>query len=156
VTPAAHHAWLALLLIGAGVWLGGYVAIPVVVLAARRSLAPAERVAFFRALGRAYLPVGGGALALALLSGGVLLFDRPRDATTVALAALAAALVALLAVAVAQARRMTRLRAAAAATPNDAGLAARAAAGGRLAAALRALLGVITLVLFVLGAGLGA
>lgn len=129
-------------------------AIPVVVLAARKSLAPTERVGFFRALGRAYLPVGGAALALALVSGAVLLWHAPRGATATALVILAAALVVLLAVAVGQARRMTRLRAAATAAPHDAALAARAVTGGRLAGLLRALLGVVTILLVILGCGL--
>lgn len=155
MSPAAHTAWLTLLVVATSVWLGGYVAIPVVVLAARNSLDAPQRVAFFKALGRAYLPVGTAALGLALLSGAVLLRERPRDATSLTLLALAVVLVITLGVAVGQARRMTRLREALAASPADSALAAAAARGGRRAVFLRALLGVITLTLVVLGCTLG-
>ena len=55
------------------IWVGGYVAIAVVARAAARTLEPAPRVAFFRALGRSYLLVGGPALVVALGTGGGLL-----------------------------------------------------------------------------------
>ncbi|MCC6310218.1 MAG: hypothetical protein IT345_04815 [Trueperaceae bacterium] len=147
----ADLVWLVVLVVSAGVWLGGLLTMPVVARAASATLAPLDRVAFFRALGRAYLPVGGSALTLALLSGAVLLREREWDGLLVASAITAAALVGALALGVAQARRMTRLRQAAGAAPQDAGLGDRVRRGGRSAMALRALIGLLSLTLVALG-----
>lgn len=147
----ADLVWLVVLVVSAGVWLGGLLTMPVVARAASAALAPLDRVAFFRALGRAYLPVGGSALTLALLSGAVLLREREWDGLLVASAITAAALVGALALGVAQARRMTRLRQAAGAAPQDAGLGDRVRRGGRSAMALRALIGLLSLTLVALG-----
>lgn len=147
----ADLVWIVVLVVSAGVWLGGLLTMPVVARAASATLAPLDRVAFFRALGRAYLPVGGSALTLALLSGAVLLREREWDGLLVASAITAAALVGALALGVAQARRMTRLRQAAGAAPQDAGLGDRVRRGGRSAMALRALIGLLSLTLVALG-----
>ena len=147
----ADLVWLVVLVVSAGVWLGSLLTMPVVARAASATLAPLDRVAFFRALGRAYLPVGGSALTLALLSGAVLLREREWDGLLVASAITAAALVGALALGVAQARRMTRLRQAAGAAPQDAGLGDRVRRGGRSAMALRALIGLLSLTLVALG-----
>lgn len=147
----AQALWLVLLVLSVGVWLGGYVTIAVVARASARSLAPAARVAFFRALGRAYLPVGSGALALGLVSGGVLLRGRAVDGLSIAAVIAAGLLVLFLAVAVAQARRMTRLRQRASATPSDDHLPVGALPGAGVATVLRALLGVLSLALVVIG-----
>jgi len=149
--PATHTFWLVVLVLATSVWLGGYVALAVVARASAASLEPLARVAFFRALGRTYLPVGSAALILGFVSGGVLLRSRPVDWLAIAAAITAGLLVACLAVGVAQARRMTSLRQRAGATPSDAQLAAGAARAGSAATALRALLGVLTLALIVLG-----
>ena len=133
------------------IWVGGYVAIVVVVRAANRSLEPAQRVAFFRALGRGYLVVGGPALVVALGTGAGLLSDHGWDALLIATVAVAAVLVLSLAVGVAQARRMTRLRAAALASAQDVRLSAGVRRGARAAAALRGTIGLLTLTLIALG-----
>ncbi|MFA5550986.1 MAG: hypothetical protein WDA03_05140 [Trueperaceae bacterium] len=147
-TPLLHALfWLA-----ASVWLGGYVAIAVVMYAARQSLEAPASVAFFRALGRAYLPVGGAALALACLTGTALLWDRPVTGLTYGLAAVAASIVIVLAVAVAQARRMTRLRRALISQPGDAQLSGTVRRVGRAAVVLRALLGLLSVIAVVLAA----
>ncbi|MBX3141376.1 MAG: hypothetical protein KF875_11535 [Trueperaceae bacterium] len=151
MTGAADLVWLVVLVVSASVWLGGLLTMPVVARAASATLAPLDRVAFFRALGRAYLPVGGSALALALLSGAVLLRHRRWDGLLAAGAITAAALVVALALGVVQARRMTRLRQAAGAAPQDADLGGRVRRGGRSAVALRALIGLLSLALVVLG-----
>lgn len=133
------------------IWVGGYVAIAVVARVASRTLEPAQRVAFFRALGRSYLTVGTPALAVALGTGAALASERDWDATSTTTAVLAAALVAALAVGVAQARRMTRLRAAALATPEQLELKRKVARGARSAALLRAAIGLLSLALIALG-----
>ena len=51
-------------LLAASIWIGGFVAIGVVAKVARAQLEPAQRVAFFRHLGRTYLRVGGAASRL--------------------------------------------------------------------------------------------
>ncbi len=153
---AAHTFWLALLVVTTSIWLGGYVAMAVVARASAKSLEPAVRVAFFRALGRAYLPVGAAALAVGFISGGVLLRQRPVDVLSITAVLIAVLLVVCLGVAVAQARRMTRLRQQIGAAPDDERLQMKASSDGRAATTLRALLGVLSLVLVVLGSMMAA
>lgn len=146
------HVVLVLLLILAGsIWAGGYVVIAVVAMAARRSLQPAARVEFFRALGRSYLRVGGPALALALTSGLVLLLQRGWNWHAWVALGLAVALMASLVIAVQQARHMSRLRQRLVVSPGDAQLETIVRVGGRSAAMLRGVLGVLSLGLLVLG-----
>ena len=137
------------------IWVGGYVAIAVVARAAARTLEPAPRVAFFRALGRSYLLVGGPALVVALGTGGGLLSGRltgPRwDGTLIATVVVSAALVVALAVGVVQARRMTRARRASLSAPDDTALAAGVRRGARAATLLRASIGLLSLALIALG-----
>ncbi|MBB3043040.1 hypothetical protein [Nocardioides soli] len=152
MSQTAHAVVLAVFVLAVSVWVGGYVAIGVVARAARATLRPADRVAFFRALGRSYLGVGVAALAIALAAGAVLVRGHERDPLLVLTAALAVALVALLAVAVVQARRMTRLRRRALEAGADAHLDAQVRRGSRAAGALRAILGLLTVSLVVLGA----
>jgi putative copper export protein len=82
---------IAVNLLSAAVWVGGFVAIAVVARVARRTLEPAARIAFFRRLGRAYGVVGGGALVVALCTGAALLPDAFGSATGLAAVAAAAA-----------------------------------------------------------------
>jgi hypothetical protein len=133
------------------VWVGGYVAIAVVARVAWRTLEPAQRVAFFRALGRSYLLAGVPALAVALGTGAALAGERDWDATLITTAALAVALVAALAVGVVQARRMTRLRAASLASPEQLELMRRVVRGARAATVLRAAIGLLSLALIAFG-----
>jgi hypothetical protein len=135
---------VALLVIGAATWVGGFVTVVVVNRVAARTLPPADRVAFFRAFGRTFGATAGVALVLALVGGGVLMRHHPFDATAIATVVLAVALVAATAIGVAQARAMTRLRGAVLAAAGDATTVAR---GARNAAALRSLIGVITIAL---------
>ena len=55
----AETSLTAVLLLATAVWIGGLVAIFVVARVAHATLGPAERVAFFRGLGRAYGLAGG-------------------------------------------------------------------------------------------------
>jgi len=140
-----------LLVLSSSLWIGGYVAIAVVAMAARTSLEPKSRVALFRALGRSFLWVGGPALVVAIISGFVLLDLRGWHGPAHVATALAAALVALLVVAVAQARHMTRLRHMALEAVDDVGLQQRVRTDGRTAGVLRGLLGLLSLALVVVG-----
>lgn len=147
---------LAVLVSATSVWLGGYVAIVVVARAATATLESAGRVALFRSLGRSYLWVGSPALLIALATGAILLREHALDTLLITAIVLAAVLVALLAVAVAQARRMSRLRHHALEAGEDAHLTARIRRGGHLAGILRAMLGILTVVLVLLGAFLAS
>jgi hypothetical protein len=133
------------------VWVGGYVAIGVVARVANRTLDPRQRVAFFRGLGRSYLPIGGSALAIALGTGAALASTHAWDGVLVATVVTAAALVVSLAIGVTQARRMTRLRAAALALPHTDALAQDVHRGARAATLLRAVIGLLSLALIALG-----
>lgn len=151
MTSTTQAVLLGVLVLATAVWVGGYVAIGVVARVAARTLAPAQRVDFFRGLGRAYLPVGTPALVVALGTGAALASDHPHDGVFIAAAVVAGALVAALAWGVVQARRMTRLRAAALGAPEDAGLERRVRSGARAALLLRVAIGMLSLTLIALG-----
>lgn len=111
-TPVATSApLLTIHLLAAAVWVGSLVALAIVSRAARETLDPPARVAFFRALGRRYGVVGGLALAVAVGTGAALLSGRAWTATLTVLAALTASLVIATCLGVIQARRVNRLRA---------------------------------------------
>jgi len=143
---------LGVFTLASGIWVGGYVAIAAVASAGTATLDPATRVAFFRALGRSYLWIGGVALVVALGTGAALLSGRTWDGTATVAVVVSAALVVALAVGVGQARRMTRLRRAALAAPQDHRLAEQVERGARAAVVLRAAIGLLTLALIALGA----
>ena len=140
-----------MLVFATAVWIGGLVAIFVVARVAQATLGAAERVTFFRGLGRAYGPVGGMALAIALATGAVLAAARPWDGQLTASTAIAVGLVAVTVGGVVQARRMTRLRQAALCDPGSPGLTAKVRQGARNAAALRAAIAALSLALLALG-----
>jgi hypothetical protein len=139
------------LVLATAIWVGGLVAIFVVARVATRTLPPRERVALFRGLGRAYGPVGGIALAVALGCGAALLYGHSWDGTVIAATVVAASLVAVTGAGVTQARRMTRLRKAALRQPGDTKLAVRVQRGAASAAALRGAIACLSLALIALG-----
>lgn len=134
------------------IWVGGYVAIAAVARVATRTLAPGQRVVFFRALGRTYLLLGAPALLVALGTGAALLNNHGWDGLLITTVVVAAALLVALAVGVLQARRMTRLRATSLSTPEDQKASTRVRQGARAAALLRTIIGLLNLSLIVLGA----
>ena len=150
MTNVGQTSLVAVFASSASIWVGGYVAIAVVA-RATTTLAPDQRIAFFRALGRAYLRVGGAALVVALGTGAALLRDRAWDGTLATTLVLAVALLVALFLGVAQARRMTRLRVGALAAPLDPTLARRLHSGARSAVLLRAMIGLLNLALVILG-----
>ena len=139
------------LVLAAAVWVGGLVAIFVVARVAQRTLRPPERVTFFRGLGRAYGPVGGTALAVALGCGAALLAGHAWDSTLIAATVLAACLLGVTTAGVVQARRMTRIRQTALRQPGSATLAASVRRGAVTAAVLRAAIAAFSLALIALG-----
>lgn len=150
---AASVPLLVIHALAASIWVGGLVAIFVVARAASATLGQAQRIALFRALGRAYGVVGSVALLVALASGALLLRGHPWDGLMIATAVVAAALLAVTAAGMAQARAMSGLRRRAL---NSASLGDRVRRGAILASALRAAIGLLTLALVVLGAALAA
>lgn len=140
--------------LAASIWVGGLVAIFVVARVASRTLEPAQRVEFFRALGRSYGIVGSVALLVALASGAVLLDGHPWDGLMVAAVVVAGALLVATAAGIVQARAMTRLRRQAVTGVGGKPLDARIHRGSVVAATLRACIGILTLTLVVLGAAL--
>ena len=147
----AEASLAAVLVLATSVWIGGLVAIFVAARVADATLAAAERVAFFRGLGRAYGLVGGVALAVALASGSILASTYRWDGQLTAGAVVASGLVAATAAGVAQARRMTRLRRDSLRDPGSAELAAKVRRGARNATALRAAIAALSLALLGLG-----
>lgn len=138
------------LVFAGAVWVGGLVTIFVVARVAQRTLPPSERVAFFRGLGRAYGPVGGTALAVALGCGAALLSGHAWGAARIAATVIAACLVAVTAAGIVQARRMTRLRQAML-QPGGGKLTGRVRRGAAAAAVLRAAIAALSLALIALG-----
>ncbi|MDN5768639.1 MAG: hypothetical protein L0H96_23250 [Humibacillus sp.] len=147
-----HALLVSVLVLATSVWVGGYVAIVVVARTATATLEPAARVRFFKTLGRRYLWVGAPALLVALATGALLLRGHRWDGLLIATVVAAVALLGLLAVAVGQARRMTALRRRAVTDPANTGLTQQVSRAARGAAALRGLLGLLTLTLVILGA----
>lgn len=143
---------LTVFILATSIWIGGYVAIAVVARTAVATLDPGGRVAFFRALGRSYLWVGLPALVVALATGGLLARNLAWDTVLVAMVEVAAVLLVSFAVAVVQARRMTVLRRRLIGSPGDEHLSELVRRGARAAGSLRAVLGLLSVVLVVLGA----
>lgn len=152
MSDPARATLLGVFILATSIWVGGYVTIAVVARVATRTLRSAERVVFFRSLGRTYLILGGTALLVSIGTGAVLISDRPWDGLMTATTVLAAALVATLAAGVVQARQMTRLRADALIKPADARVTERVRRGAHSAALLRAAIGVLNLALVALAA----
>jgi hypothetical protein len=153
---ATEGVLTGLLIVATALWLGGLFTIAIVARVATHTLEPAQRVAFFRVLGRCYGVVGTAALALAYVTGAALAHNLPWDAMKIAVAAVAATLAAALAVGVMQARRMTLLRRRALSRADDAVLAARVRRGALRADVLRGLIGALSLTLLVLGVALAS
>lgn len=153
---AASAPLIAVHALAASIWVGGLVAIFIVARAASLTLQPAQRVEFFRALGRTYGIVGTLALLVALATGAILLDERPWDGLLITAAVVAGVLLLVTSAGMAQARAMTRLRRRAVAQSGGEPLDPRVRKGAIVAALLRTCIGVLTLALVVLGAALVA
>lgn len=151
VSPEVRAFAVSVELLACSVWVGGLVAIAVVARIARQQLDGAARIAFFRALGRRYLRVGGLALAVAYVDGAILLVGSHWSGTKSALVTCAGLLLAVTAVGVAQARSLTRLRAATLAGDSRLGP-ADINRRARRAGLLRGLIAILSVALVVLAA----
>ncbi|TAM70769.1 MAG: hypothetical protein EPN48_05370 [Microbacteriaceae bacterium] len=141
---------LGLLVVSSASWLGGWVTLVVVARSTTATLSRRDRVAFFRHFGPRFGIVATVALLVAYLSGVILLAGTAWTTLSSWLVVLAVVMLLVLGVGVLQARRMTRLRRAAVAAPDDAVLAARVRRGGRGALVLRSGLGALSLAMVVL------
>ncbi|MBN9608959.1 MAG: hypothetical protein BGO26_14855 [Actinobacteria bacterium 69-20] len=141
---------LALVILGGSMWIGGMAAVTIVSRASRSVLAPADRVALFKAFGPRYFGTAGVALLVSAGCGLVLLIERGWDGLATAIVVILAALIAALGVGVRQARGMRRLRTAAQDHPEDEAAASAARSAARWAALTRALLGALSIAVFVL------
>jgi len=144
---------IAIEMLAASIWVGSLVCLAVVANAARDALDPASRIALFRGVGRRYGIVGSGALIVAIAVGAALA-GRPSHWTAAVWAALmlSIALVVVAALGMAQARRMTVRRRQAVGVPGNDAVHRVVRSGAAVAAALRASIAVLTLVILVLGA----
>jgi uncharacterized membrane protein len=133
-------------ILAAMIWTGGMLAIAVATTAARGTLSATEQVRFFRALGRRYSVLSGGALATFAVSG-LALAGTPGDwtAAQATVAGLTVLTATLTAVGVINARAVQRVRARALIEPDDVVLVARLRALRRSAAVLRASIAIVTL-----------
>lgn len=141
-------------LLGASIWVGGFVTLVVVQRAAQMTLGDGDRVEFFRSLGRSFGIVSGIALLLATVSGGLLLRGREWDGLALAAVLLLVALVLAVAVGVVQARAMTRLRQNSIEHPSDGELERRIRVGALRARQLRTGIGALSIVLLAVVAAL--
>ncbi|MEO6886377.1 MAG: DUF4149 domain-containing protein [Jatrophihabitantaceae bacterium] len=151
MSGASQTVLLVVFELATSIWTGGLITIAIVARVSARTVGRAERVAFFRSLGKVYGMVGTAALVVALATGAGLLSNRSWTGTLVATVALAAVLLLALAAGVVQARRMSALRRRSMAEPSDTALAGQVTGGARQAGALRGAIALLTLVLVVLG-----
>lgn len=141
---------IALLTLGVGAWVGGFITIFVVSRSSKAALNPAERVSLFRALGRRYAVVAGVAMALIVVPAAVLSVSSQDKTIALTVLVVAVGIIAASVPAVMQARRMGRLRRTALDAPNDVDKATAVKRGALSAAALRTALGIGSLSLLVL------
>lgn len=145
---------IAVHLLALSVWVGSIVAIAVVARASTRVLDDAARIKLFASVGRTYASVGPIALVVTFITG-VITAGAPSGwswwATTAVVVTLVLVVVAV--VAMLQAHRMTGLRRALVAAPQDPDRARAVKAGRRLAGGLRGAISLLTLVAIVFEAG---
>lgn len=147
LSPAWESTLFGILLLAGALWIGGMITVILVARISSATLEPTARVAFFRTFGRVYGIIWTIVLLVGMIAGGILLGTAAWTGLSTAMAVLAALLVVSLAWGIVQAVHMSRLRRAA--TEDDAlHPTVRRRAGA--AAALRAVIAVVTVALFVL------
>jgi len=143
-------------ILAASIWIGGYVAVVFVTRIARRRLTPADQIAFFKDFGKTWGIVATSALLVALASGAVLTADHGWTTTATAAAVVAGVLIATTFLGMRQARRISALRSELLDHATDTEKQDRVKAAALRAAQLRALLGILTLILLGLGSAIAA
>ncbi|MGI8750740.1 MAG: hypothetical protein ACR2MN_00160 [Acidimicrobiales bacterium] len=155
MTLAHNPVLIGVELLAGSVWVGSLVCLAVVAAAARASLDPAARVAFFRSLGRRYGLVGNGALAVAIGVGLTMGWPPSAwDGLVDVAVALTGTLVVVTVVGVRQARAMTRLRRRSLDEPTNEHLERVVRRGATTATMLRGLIAVLTLAVVAVAASI--
>jgi hypothetical protein len=134
-----------ILILSAGIWIGGYATLVAVSLTTSKTLDPQTRINFFQKFGRTYLLITVPALIVTYIVGWAFLSRLPWSGELTRMAAASVLLVVVLIAGVLQARSLTSTRAQLAANAGDAQLAEKVRRGARTAVILRGLIGFITL-----------
>ena len=145
---------IAVGMLAASVWVGSLVCLAIVSAAARGALDPSARVALFRRIGRLYGVVGTLSLVVAVSIGLALAWPPSAFSAAVSLLfGLSALLLLATVVGMLQARKMTIERQRLLRSPDDMVAAAeRVRHGAAVALALRASIGLMTLLIVAVGA----
>lgn len=151
---AVRTVILAVGMLAASIWVGSLVCLALVARAGRRVLDGSSFVVLFREVGRLYRVVGTGALVVAIGSGLALAWPISLTGVSATLLVFSAVLVVATAAGMAQARTMTVRRVRALRDPHDPEAARLVRQGATIAGMLRGLIGLLTLLIVVLGAGL--
>ncbi len=109
----------ALLTLGVGAWIGGFVTVFVVSRSSSTNLEPPQRVRLFRDFGRRYGVVAAVAMAFVLVPAAILSYIDPSNTPALVILVLSVAIIALSIPAINQARRIGALRRDAIDHPND-------------------------------------
>ncbi len=146
-------ALITIELLASSIWVGSLVCLAVVARATTNALPQASRVQLFRNVGQLYGRLGTACLVVAIGIGFALAGSPGNWGAQLATAlALSLLLLAITVAGMMQARRMTKLRTQALEHADDDSWAQRVQRGATQAAALRGLIGLLTLAVVVLGA----
>lgn len=140
----------ALLTLGVGAWVGGFVTVLVVSRSSSASLEPPQRVRLFRDFGRRYGIVAAVAMAFILFPAAILSYINPLNTPALAILVLSVVIIAISIPAIRQARRIGALRRDALDHPNDKAKADAVARGVRSGTIMRSILAVGSVGLVVL------
>ncbi len=151
---AVRTVLLVVATLAASIWIGSLVCLALVALVARRTLDGPSFVVLFREVGRLYRVVGTASLLVAMVVGLALAWPISVAGLDLAIVVSSAFLVLVTVAAMVQARRMTVRRLRAVNDPRDQLAADEVRRGAAIASLLRGLIGVSTLAIVVLCAGL--
>ena len=140
--------------LAASIWIGSLVCLALVARVARRALDGRSFVVLFREVGRLYRVVGTVSLIVAIVVGLALAWPISAAGLDLAILVSSALLVVVTIAGMMQARRMTIRRLHALHDPRDQVAADEVRRGAAVAGLLRGLIGLSTLAIVVLGAGL--
>jgi hypothetical protein len=151
---AVRTVMLVLGTLAASIWIGSLVCLALVARVARRTLDGRSFVVLFRDVGRLYRMVGTTSLVVAIVVALVLAWPITAAGLDLAILVATAFLVIVTTAGMMQAGRMTVRRLHALKDPHDQVAADEVRRGAAVAGLLRGLIGLSTLTIIVLGAGL--
>jgi len=155
VPLAATTLELSLHLIAAAVYVGGVVFLGITASAARNTVSPRERIALFRVIGRRFLLLAGGALAILIGTGAMMASEGDYgDRLNQKLGVVAIAVALTYYHSFIQGPALSRLRERALDRPDDAALAAEIRRRSAQAGVVQLLILVSTLAILVMAARL--